>query len=98
MTRRGFAGVCATAAATALLPACEEDDSANQRRVLVIGGGVAGLAAARRLTDEGFDVRDVRLRGEGQHPRWLAGQVPWCGGRGRLPLARPTASSWPGCA
>jgi polyamine oxidase len=61
MTRRGFAGLSCTVAATALLPACGGAESRNGQRVLVIGAGIAGLAAARRL-DEAFDVTIVEAR------------------------------------
>jgi polyamine oxidase len=62
MTRREFAAVSSAAAATILLPACGEEGSGNRERVLVIGAGIAGLAAARRLTDEGFDVTVLEAR------------------------------------
>lgn len=62
MTRREFVGASSAAAAAVLLPACGEEDSGNGERVLVIGAGIAGLAAARRLTDEGFAVTVLEAR------------------------------------
>jgi polyamine oxidase len=65
MTRRDFARVCGAAAAAVALPACGGDDPGNAgegERVLVVGAGVAGLAAARRLADEGFDVIVLEAR------------------------------------
>lgn len=42
--------------APSILSACEKESAPNDKSVIVVGAGIAGLAAAKKLTDKGFAV------------------------------------------
>ncbi|WP_333894394.1 flavin monoamine oxidase family protein [Mycolicibacterium gadium] len=64
LSRRAFTLGCGALAASQLLPGCSSSDApdGSKERIVVIGAGMAGLAAARRLTDAGMDVTVVEAR------------------------------------
>ena len=45
-----------------MLAACESSDEASKGRVIVVGAGLAGLSAADRLADEGWEVVVLEAR------------------------------------
>jgi polyamine oxidase len=59
-TRRAFTMGGGVFAAAIVLPGCGGDVSADH--VVVVGAGIAGLAAARRLVDEGVQVTVLEAR------------------------------------
>jgi polyamine oxidase len=61
-TRRGFTLSAGALAAVTLLPGCRGGGDAGGEDVVVIGAGVAGLAAARRLADNGVNVTVLEAR------------------------------------
>jgi predicted NAD/FAD-binding protein len=66
MNRRRFLGQTAFLGATVLASSCTQAQSkppaAKKERILVIGAGIAGLAAAATLQDQGFAVTILEAR------------------------------------
>lgn len=62
LSRREFVAGAGAAAGAVLLPACARGSGTRVGHVVVIGAGMAGLAAARRLADEGLDVTVLEAR------------------------------------
>lgn len=60
MRRRDFFRAGASALGAALLPSCGGGGSG--KKILVIGAGIAGLAAARTLVGEGYEVTVLEAR------------------------------------
>lgn len=60
-TRRAFVLGAGTVAAASLMPGCAGNTGAVEH-VVVVGAGIAGLAAARRLVDEGVRVTVLEAR------------------------------------
>ncbi|HET6736901.1 FAD-dependent oxidoreductase, partial [Mycobacterium sp.] len=61
LTRRGFTLSVSALAAATMFPGCSGGE-ADGEDVVVVGAGFAGLAAARRLTDEGVRVTVLEAR------------------------------------
>lgn len=61
ISRRRFMGLAGGTGAALVLPACIPFKRRHER-ILVVGAGMAGLAAARRLADEGFHVTVLEAR------------------------------------
>lgn len=61
-SRRGFTLSVGALAAATLLPGCRGGSDAGEEDVVVVGAGMAGLAAARRLADEGVEVTVLEAR------------------------------------
>lgn len=62
LTRRGFLYAAGGLAAAGALGACGTDRRTSGTHVIVVGAGMAGLAAARDLTDAGIAVTVVEAR------------------------------------
>jgi polyamine oxidase len=62
LTRREFTVGAGALAATLAVAGCGPERRASREQVVVIGAGMAGLAAARQLADEGVDVTVLEAR------------------------------------
>ncbi|MEZ4641590.1 MAG: NAD(P)/FAD-dependent oxidoreductase [Chloroflexota bacterium] len=62
MNRRAFLKIMTATLAAQALPGCQGNPPANGQRILILGAGIAGLAAAATLRQQGYETLLIEAR------------------------------------